>query len=43
MYPKLFSPVKIGVCEIRNRIVMSPMLMGFGQIDGRPTEKLMDY
>lgn len=43
MYPKLFSPVKIGVCAIRNRIVMSPMLMGFGQIDGRPTEKLMDY
>ena len=43
MYPKLFSPVKIGGCEIKNRIVMSPMLMGFGQIDGRPTEKLMDY
>ena len=43
MYPILFSPVKIGGCEIKNRIVMSPMLMGFGQIDGRPTEKLMDY
>lgn len=43
MYSKLFSPMKIGGCEIKNRIVMSPMLMGFGQIDGRPTEMLMDY
>ena len=43
MYSKLFSPMKIGGCEIKNRIVMSPMLMGFGQIDGRPTEQLMDY
>lgn len=43
MYEKLFTPMKIGNVEIKNRIVMSPMLMGFGQIDGRPTEKLMDY
>lgn len=43
MYDKLFTPMKIGTCEIKNRIVMSPMLMGFGQIDGKPTEKMMDY
>ena len=43
MYEKLFAPMKIGGCEIKNRIVMSPMLMGFGQIDGKPTEQLMDY
>lgn len=43
MYEKLFTPIKIGGCEIKNRIVMSPMLMGFGQIDGTPTERLMDY
>ncbi len=43
MYDKLFSPMKIGGCEIKNRIVMSPMLMGFGQLDGKPTEQLMDY
>lgn len=35
--------MKIGTCEIKNRIVMSPMLMGFGQFDGCATEQLMDY
>ncbi|MCH5316465.1 MAG: FAD-dependent oxidoreductase [Eubacterium sp.] len=39
----LSSPMKIGKCEIKNRIVMPPMLMGFGKFDGTPTEKLMDY
>ena len=42
-YEKLFSPMKIGGCEIKNRIVMSPMLMGFGQFDGTPTDTLLDY
>lgn len=42
-YKMLFSPMKIGTCEIKNRIVMSPMLMGFGQFDGCATEQLMDY
>lgn len=42
-YEKLFSPIKIGTCEIKNRIVMAPMLMGMGQFDGTPTDKLMDY
>lgn len=42
-YKMLFSPMKIGGCEIKNRIVMSPMLMGFGQFDGCATEQLMDY
>lgn len=42
-YKMLFSPMKIGACEIKNRVVMPPMLMGFGQFDGRPTEKMMDY
>ncbi len=37
------SPMKIGTCEIKNRIVMPPMLMGFGQFDGTPTKKMMDY
>ena len=39
----LFTPIKIGSCEIRNRIVMAPMLMGFGRFDGKPTEKMLDY
>ena len=42
-YDKLFSPVKIGNVEIKNRIVMAPMLMGFGEFDGKPTEKMMNY
>ena len=42
-YELLASPMKIGSCEIKNRIVMPPMLMGFGHFDGRPTEQLMDY
>lgn len=39
----LNTPMKIGSCEIKNRVVMSPMLMGFGQFDGKPTKKMMDY
>lgn len=39
----LFSPMKIGSCEIKNRIVMAPMLMGFGRFDGTPTEKMLNY
>lgn len=42
-YERLFTPIKIGNVEIKNRICMAPMLMGFGQIDGQATEQLMDY
>lgn len=35
--------MKIGTCEIKNRIVMPPMMMGFGEPSGKPTEMLMDY
>lgn len=42
-YKMLFSPMKIGKCEIKNRIVMPPMMMGFGEPSGKPTEMLMDY
>lgn len=42
-YNTLFSPIKIGNVEIKNRICMAPMLMDFGQFDGRTTEQLMDY
>lgn len=39
----LFTPKNIGSCEIKNRIVMSPMLMGFCAFDGKPSEKMLDY
>ena len=42
-YKMLKSPMKIGNVEIKNRVVLPPMLMGFGQFDGIPTEKMMDY
>ena len=42
-YEKLFTPIKIGNVEIKNRIAMAPMLMDFGQFDGRTTEQLMNY
>lgn len=42
-YDMLFSPMKIGNVEIKNRIVMAPMCMGFGQYNGCVTETMMDY
>lgn len=42
-YDLLFSPSKIGSVELKNRVVMAPMCMGFGQFDGCATEKMMDY
>ncbi len=42
-YETLFTPIKIGNVEIKNRICMAPMLMDFGKFDGRTTEMLMDY
>lgn len=42
-YNTLFSPIKIGNVEIKNRICMAPMLMDFGRFDGRTTEQLMNY
>ena len=42
-YDMLFSPMKIGNVEIKNRIVMAPMCMGFGQYNGCATETMIDY
>lgn len=42
-YDMLFSPMSIGNVEIKNRIVMAPMCMGFGQYNGCATKKMMDY
>ena len=39
----LFSPIKIGSLEIKNRIVMNAAEFSLGQINGCPTERLMDY
>lgn len=35
--------MKIGNCEIKNRVVMPPMMMGFGQFNGNATEQMINY
>lgn len=42
-YDMLFSPMKIGNVEIKNRVCMAPMCMGFGQFNGEVTETMMNY
>ena len=42
-YEMLFSPIKIGNMQLKNRVVMAPMLIGMGDFDGKPTEQLMNY
>lgn len=43
MLKHLFEPIKIGTMELRNRIVLPPMTMGYGAMDGTITEKHCDY
>ncbi|MDR1734007.1 MAG: NAD(P)/FAD-dependent oxidoreductase [Oscillospiraceae bacterium] len=42
-FEKLFSPMYIGQCEIKNRIVMEPMVLGTGTPRGEPGERMLDY
>lgn len=42
-YTKLFSEGKIGNVALKNRIVMSPMVLGTGGLDGTPGEQMMQY
>ncbi len=42
-YNNLFSPMKIGNVEIKNRVVMPAMMLGHGQFNGKPTEQMLDY
>jgi len=40
---KLFEPGRIGTLEIRNRIVMSPMVMGLANMDGSLGRRYIDF
>jgi 2,4-dienoyl-CoA reductase-like NADH-dependent reductase (Old Yellow Enzyme family)/thioredoxin reductase len=40
---KLFEPIQIGPLELKNRIVMPPMVTNFGSDTGAVTERLVDY
>lgn len=42
-YERLFTPGKIGSAEIKNRIVMAPMVMGTANMDGTPGEQMIRY
>lgn len=42
-YDMLFSPMLIGSVEIKNRVVMAPMCMGFGQFNGKVTPVMHNY
>ncbi|MHB1004902.1 MAG: oxidoreductase [Chloroflexota bacterium] len=42
-YPNLFSPIKIGKLEVKNRIVMCPMGTRFPTAAGYLTEMVADY
>lgn len=42
-YTKLFSEGKIGNVTLKNRIIMSPMVLGTGGLDGTPGEQMMQY
>jgi 2,4-dienoyl-CoA reductase-like NADH-dependent reductase (Old Yellow Enzyme family)/NADPH-dependent 2,4-dienoyl-CoA reductase/sulfur reductase-like enzyme len=43
MYGKLFEPFKIGNIEIKNRMVISPMVMNFCTEEGEVTERYIQY
>ncbi len=42
-YPHLFSQGRIGNLTIRNRTVMAPMVVGYANYDGTPSETLTAY
>ena len=39
----LFSPIKIGTTEVKNRIAMAPMTTGWAPNDGTVPQKMIDY
>jgi 2,4-dienoyl-CoA reductase-like NADH-dependent reductase (Old Yellow Enzyme family)/thioredoxin reductase len=39
----LFSPIRIGTMEVKNRIVMAPMGTNLGNSRGEPTEQMIRY
>ncbi|MEZ7953261.1 MAG: alkene reductase, partial [Halioglobus sp.] len=39
----LFTPLKLGALELRNRVVMAPMTRSRASEDGLPTDIMVDY
>jgi len=42
-YPRLMSPAKIGRMELRNRLVMAPMVVQLGAENGSVTRQSIEY
>ena len=40
---KLFTPIRIGSMEVKNRIVMAPMTTNWAPDDGTISQKMIDY
>lgn len=43
MFETLFSPGKIGSLEMKNKLIMPPMLVGMGSEDGYVTDQMIAY
>lgn len=42
-YDIMFSPMNIGTMTVKNRVVMTAAEFSLGQLNGQPTERLMNY
>jgi 2,4-dienoyl-CoA reductase-like NADH-dependent reductase (Old Yellow Enzyme family)/thioredoxin reductase len=42
-FPKLFQPGRVGVMEVKNRIIGSPMERNYCTAEGRITQRYIDY
>lgn len=40
---KLFEPGKIGKMQVKNRIVLPPLFVGYGDTNGNVTQRVIDY
>ena len=43
MYDKIFSPIMIGKVKLKNRLAMSPMGIGLANLDGSPSDDMIEY
>ena len=42
-FPKLFEPGRIGIMELKNHLIMPPMVPNFGSATGEVTDQLINY
>lgn len=42
-YKRLFAPGYIGKCRLKNRVVMPPMTLGYTELDGQASERLISF